>query len=661
MSGILNLLLGSAAGVIKDAYFNLVTLLLNTTSTNGAQNNTFLDSSTNNLTITRNGNTTQGTFTPFSQTGWGNFFDGSSSYLSFTSSANFAFGTGDYTVETWVYLTSSSTYQTMFGSATTDALMFNIYSMNSVVIQTAGSNIFATFSGATFATNTWYHVAVSRSSGTVKAFVNGAQYGSTITSNTTNYVQPSINTIGANSSSQYFGGYLSNLRVNKGTAVYTSAFTPSTTPLTAISGTQLLTCQSNRFLDNSTNAIALTVNGTPSVQAFSPFVPDTAYSTTLVGGSGYFDGSGDYLSIASGSSLNLGTNDYTMELWWYPIAFNSDGEIFHGTNGTFSFYNAGGGGVVYAYIGTGTGPWDILNAGVIGTATLNQWNHLAVTRSGSTFRSFLNGVSGATATSSASITSNNTFVGARAGGAGVIASCYITNCRILSGTALYTSNFTPPTAPLTAISGTTLLLNHTNAGIFDSTAKNVLETVGNAQVSTTQAKWGTTSMYFDGTGDYLSVPNTGLLEPRAGNFTWEAWVYHTTSASGTDNYFAQTNGGLAVNRVSSGKLQVDIYNVAGIMTGATTIPINQWVHIAVCRSGSSWYGFLNGVVDCTGSGSNDINGGGAAIGIGATSTGVGPFTGYMDDIRFTKGYARYTANFTPPAAAFPIQQVTNVF
>ena len=76
MTGILNILAGSISSAIKDGYFNLVTLLLPGNGTNGAQNNTFLDSSTNNFTITRNGNTTQGTFTPFSnQPGaWGNYF-----------------------------------------------------------------------------------------------------------------------------------------------------------------------------------------------------------------------------------------------------------------------------------------------------------------------------------------------------------------------------------------------------------------------------------------------------------------------------------------------------------------------------------------------------------------------------------------------------------
>jgi len=84
MAGIFGLLM-SGAGVIKDQYFNLTSLLLPGNGTNGATNNSFVDSSTANSgtgwPITRNGDTTQGTFSPFSQTGWGNYFDGSNDYL----------------------------------------------------------------------------------------------------------------------------------------------------------------------------------------------------------------------------------------------------------------------------------------------------------------------------------------------------------------------------------------------------------------------------------------------------------------------------------------------------------------------------------------------------------------------------------------------------
>jgi len=100
MSGSQQLLLGGvpASGAV-DPYFYSVTSLLHGDGTNGAQNNTFLDSSTNNFTITRNGNTTQGSFSPFSQTGWSNYFDGSGDYLQVSTSSTtpFALGSGDFT------------------------------------------------------------------------------------------------------------------------------------------------------------------------------------------------------------------------------------------------------------------------------------------------------------------------------------------------------------------------------------------------------------------------------------------------------------------------------------------------------------------------------------------------------------------------------------
>ena len=140
------------------------------------------------------------------------------------------------------------------------------------------------------------------------------------------------------SGNSYFYGNLSNIRINT-TAVYTGSFTPSTTPLTAISGTQFLSCQSNRFIDNSSNAFALTATGTPSVQRFSPFNPTLPYSTTTIGGSGYFDGSGDYLSLASNSNLAMGSGNFTVEYWLYPKSVSGASYVIdQQTSGSLIYY-----------------------------------------------------------------------------------------------------------------------------------------------------------------------------------------------------------------------------------------------------------------------------------------------------------------------------------
>ena len=323
--------IGSASGrafgltrvgaAIKDAYFNLTTLLLNTGSTNGAQNNTFLDSSSNTFTITRNGNPTQGTFTPFSQTGWSNFFNGSTDYLTSTSNTAVTFGTSAYTVEMWVYQNArnaSGAY--LLGGAGTQMIQVNITSTGTVNANLSGGASYATTT-ATVPLNTWTHLAFVRTSTSasgLQIYINGVS--SATGTDATNYASTNTLNIGTTNSSTTFvlNGYLSNLRVTKSGALYTSTFTPSTIPLTTTvsAGTvSLLTAQSNRFVDNSAAPFTLTTVGTPSVQAFSPFAPTAAYSTTTVGGSGYFDSNGDYLSLTNETAYDFGAGDFSIDFW----------------------------------------------------------------------------------------------------------------------------------------------------------------------------------------------------------------------------------------------------------------------------------------------------------------------------------------------------------
>ncbi len=270
-------------------------MLLHGDGTNGAQNNTFVDSSTNNFSITRNGNTTQGSFSPYGSN-WSNYFNASSSYLTAPAASIADFGTGDFIVEAWFNCASTTGNQKIFDNYNGNnnpnpTLLLNIGGAGKVswyAGQTAVIN-----SSSTFSVGVWNYVVVSRVSSTTKMFLNGTEVGSV--SDTRTYAAGYTNVgIGAeaNGGGSAFNGYISNLRVVKGSGVTSS--TIPTTPSTAITNTVLLTCQSNRFIDNSSNAYTITANGTPSVQRFNPFGTSTAYSTSVIGGSGIF-ASGNWL------------------------------------------------------------------------------------------------------------------------------------------------------------------------------------------------------------------------------------------------------------------------------------------------------------------------------------------------------------------------------
>ena len=649
-----------------DPYFYDVTLLLNGDGTNGAQNNTFLDSSTNNFTITRNGNTTQGSFSPYGSL-WSNYFNGSS-YLSAPAGSAWAFGTGDFTVETWINTNTTGSQQCITGTYLNSSSGFSFAvetSNNYLKVRTLGDPVVLT-GNVTVTPNVWHHVAVVRSSGTITLYLDGTSCGSTSNSDniTSNGVAMYIGQLG--NSSGYVNGYLSNVRIVKGTAVYTSNFTPSTTPLTAVSGTQLLTSQSNRFIDNSSNAFAITVNGSPSVQRFSPFNPTAPYSTSVIGGSGYFSAtSGDNISAAS-TSLTFSSGNYTIEAWVYVTAYAT-------TANTILMNASSGAGSAYfprlSFTSTVIQTYDVASNNLLtfsGTVPLNAWTHVALSKSGTSVRAFINGIqAGSTATDSYTWSNggqpNN--IGGISGTANFQLKGYMTDLRVNNTTALYTTNFTPPTAPETAVSGTQLLLNYVNAGIPDLAMQNNLQTVGSAQVSTSVKKYGTGSLSFNGTTDYLTGQLNTVNNFGSGNFTVEGWIYPNSVSTNQWIYTTENNASYSfvVYISSSGKLSTRLSSTGSSITttinGTTTLATGTWYYAAIVRNGTTVTIYLNGTSDGSGTFSGAVYPTGNNFGIGAgvqyPSTTVLFYNGYIDDLRITNGVARYTTTFTPPTAALP--------
>lgn len=683
-------------GAGTDPYFRNTTLLLHGDGTNGAQNNTFLDGSTNNFTITRNGNTTQGSFDPYVGPGcWSNYFNGSTDYLSVstTASAAFGFGTADFTVEAWVYYTGTNASATKpiidFRGAVATAPSIFGYTSNQLAFYYNGSVVYQPAS-LTLTSNAWNHVALVRSSGVTKFYLNGTGASTTYT-DTNNYPSAAciIGTDSVAGGTSYWSGYLSNIRVVKGYAVYTSNFTP-TTPLVATTQTTLLTCNNSGFIDQSAANFAITRNGSTQVSKFSPF---TLYQTVPTSYSGYFNGvSTAYLNLGTAANLNLGTGDFTIEFWYYPVTIPS------GNTTILSNGNAAWGASAITIVGgTGTtsstamrlGAYDYSTTGSIvfdnAATALNQWTHYAFTRSGNNFALYRNGVSVSTNTWTGSINLNNNNATKIGGGSWDNASVNgsISNLRIVKGQALYTTNFTPSTSPLTTTSqgataaNVSLLTCQSTTFIDNSTNAFTITANGNAtpkranpftDTVTGPTQYVTTtyggSAYFDGTGDYLTVPTSAGLNLGASDFTMEGWVYLSATQSskylfgvgtvdGTTRSAAVWIGG---TQKVEGYFSADGSTWLSYRVGTTTVAANQWAHVAFVRSGTTLYLFLNGALEGTQTGTPTTAASGYPAYIGGQSATY-QLNGYLSNIRIVKGTALYTAPFVPPAA--PVTAVTN--
>ena len=456
----------SAAEAASDDNFANVVLLLDGDGTSGDDNNTFTNSGSTVTTIGTTGDVGQGSFSPYGDN-WSVYFDSSAAnqYLQVADSSTFD-ATTSLCIEAWFYMTTapgsgpnahaivSKWVSTSPGQRTVFIDVENTGLRVMFDIQGASNPVTIATDGGAISLGRWHHVAVTWDGSTYRAFLDGVLEGSTSNSSAP-IASSQVVRVGYNTNTHYFGGYISNVRwVTNGGAVYTSNFTPPTSPLTAISGTALLLNSTNRFVDESTNNHTVTISGNPKVTPFSPFKNDDARNITTDGGSAYFVGSGDHVDITDNNDLDFGTGDFTVEFWAYfdEGTNDQDGIISKGNSGS-------GWQIIFANTdrlkfirtsGTGSSPQITSSASSV---VEYQWHHIALTRLGTTVTLWINGVSEGTYTDSTSwdTTSplrigtnrgeNNDYVG------------YISDVRVFKGLAVYTSAFTVPSAPLSTIGG----------------------------------------------------------------------------------------------------------------------------------------------------------------------------------------------------------------
>jgi hypothetical protein len=654
-----------------------------------SQNNIFLDSSTNNFTITRNGTPTQGSFSPYSDN-WSTYFNGTTDYLTIPDSEQFNLAANNFTIECWVYFNSSANqyyFAQIQQSSANRSFCHGVIGGKYYFEVRSASGSHSITSSSNITTNEWTHIAAVRNGNTITLYKNGISIGSVSVAGI--IVNNSTLPVGVGGAGAYnaepLNGYISNARIVNGTAVYTSNFTPPKSNLTAVAGTALLTCQTNEFKDKSSNNFTITVNGTPSIDSKSPFdIKNSTYYPSVNLGSGYFNGTTDSLQTIGNSWTQLGTGDFTIECWIYKT---TNGGIILDTRGSNQFVPwqlAAANQIDFAYLS----PSGNSTRRVTGTSTipLNVWTHIAVSRSSGLIKVFVNGTqeNSQTVTDAINGGSSAPYIGRTFDTTGTIYfGGYISNLRVVIGSAIYTSNFSVPTSPVTTTSNggaspstlptpsqVSLLCNFANAEIYDNTEKNNLITVGNASVSASQVKYGTGSIVFDGSGDYLTIPASNGFNFGSENFTVECWFYSTTTNTGYGGIFVKGSsepGRYTFNISPAGntaQFWINKWGVGGPICGSSTVITNGvWHHLAAVRNNNVFTFYVDGVagsVTNTWTGSIDDS-------LVNSYIGADPFNlsrainAYIDDLRITKGIARYTSNFTPPSRAVPDIPYLGVF
>jgi hypothetical protein len=204
-------------------------------------------------------------------------------------------------------------------------------------------------------------------------------------------------------------------------------------------------------------------------------------------------------------------------------------------------------------------------------------------------------------------------------------------------------------------SGVVLLLHcngANNSTSFTDVKGHTVTANGDAKISTAQSKFGGASAAFDGSGDYLSIPDSNDWDFGTTDFTVELNACFTSPAS-TQTLIGDYTPSLGwlLQRTSGGYLRF-MNGDAVIANYAWTPTANQWYHLAVCRSGTSLRIFVDGSqIGTTVTDSTNFSGSTAPLLIGTLTSSLQPFNGYIDEVRVTKN-ARYTSNFAAPSAAF---------
>jgi hypothetical protein len=643
-------------------------------------------------------------------------FDGNSTCLKTLYNADFDIGSGDFTMEAWFNSRSFNSGQIIFSKDTYGSN----YDWGMLILNSTTLAVYSNGTGWQFvvtvpamSTATWYHFAFVRYNGVLTIYLNGVSYGTStmgITNASQSYV--TLGCSGWNNPNAFFNGFIDEARFSKGIARYTGNFTPSTTEFLPVppNPTLIPVPTSIPGLDDSSSNVLLHFNGRNNSTIFTDesgknWTPrgNSKIHTTQYkfgGASGMFDGSSDYISTPYSTDFDFGNGDFTIDLWAYFTNPRKGYEMIAshrlngGTNG-WVFYIENNSALQFIADADGGGGWDfVIPTGFYPEA--NTWTHLAAVRHGNDWNVYVNGISVAHIVNGGTIMDLNVplYIGSDPTyGTNYNFEGYLDELRISKGVARWTSDFTPsnmeylppvptvtPTIVPTVIPGIddeyTKSLLHldgaNNSTTFIDESGKIWVPTGESKIDTSQSQFGGASGYFDGSGDGVSTSVSSDFSFGADDFTLEARVRLISYPSVKSSVISIVDGTgdyeVRLEISSYGTVRFVIYHTGTYQVefgSDITLSLNSWYHIAAVRHGLTHTIYINGV------NTNYINKSHtittdrdwyAAIGV-LPAFGIlhYPYLGNIDEVRISKGIARWTSNFITPTAAYePEPSITNL-
>jgi hypothetical protein len=421
---------------------------------------------------------------------------------------------------------------------------------------------------------------------------------------------------------------------------------------------------------NITNGRINDVSGQGNHGYAQNIATSTFYVSGQLGQAGNFDGVNDSIIISDANSLDI-SNSFGISFWFKPSDLSQSQTYLLG-----KLTNAGGDnayGVIWEYANNKvqfysntTDPGYPAASTDISISDTN-WHHIIYNYDGTTFRGYLDGVSAITpVTTSFSLgaSTGQLLLADFDNTAGENFKGYLDDIRIYSRSLttaeiarLYAMGRPTVVKRMDPYASNTSLLLHMNEEdgstrfVDSSINRKTVSVAGNTQIDTAQSKFGGASGLFDGTGDSLAINSSSDYAFGTGDFTVEFWLKSTdtagnliTETDSSTNYWATLLFGGSFYWQKS-------YNASNLYSlSASAILDGNWHHVAASRTGTSHRLFFDGVQQgATVTDSTDYSHASVlTIGTGAN----GSYAGWLDDIRITKGVARYTSNFTPPTRQF---------